>query len=346
MHPSERERRAGWASSKSFFRKFKYSNFNFQAGRQSVSSRSYGYNGYSWPGQRPSQGVYGGLRGGSRHLGWCGPRFQPNTGFGYSERGVFSLFIDGICSSTSTTVLKLIFNGIGVVVDAFISRKSRPSRKDRFGFVRFRYREEAERAIKVLNGQSLDGGILLVSKAKYKRGGVPFKSGTSSKRVFSPSFDGSSGVKDSQTGREATVLGKNDSPILSSTEDLPQVTVQNKEKGDTTIVDLENEQTVANGEVSAALKKNLVIDSSPHQEPQRDNVLLSGEDRSLCLPGVDKEVILMKSDAVKTKRCENTKVSPTKKPKGKRKMLNSKEIAEYLGFFTSGPSQVDASRNF
>ncbi|CAO2832322.1 unnamed protein product [Amaranthus hypochondriacus] len=48
---------------------------------------------------------------------------------------------------------------------------------------------------------------------------------------------------------------------------------------------------------------------------------------------------------LQTKRCQSTNNIPTKIPKGKRKLLNSKEIAAYLGYFTSGASSADASRN-
>ncbi|CAO2820364.1 unnamed protein product [Amaranthus hypochondriacus] len=224
MNSSERERRVGWrflGFSKNFYRN---SNLNFKAGKRRGFSRFSGYNGPSWSGQRPFHGFCGGLWGVSRHHGWSGPPEQPHTGFGSRRIGVFSLFVDGICSSTSITALRLFFKGIGVVVDAFISRKSRPSRKDRFGFVRFRYREEAVRAIKELHGQRLDGGMFLISMAKYKRGGIPFKSGSSFKRVFSPSIDGSRGDEDCRPGKKdstsSPVPGKIDTPILSTIEAL------------------------------------------------------------------------------------------------------------------------------
>ncbi|CAO2834927.1 unnamed protein product [Amaranthus hypochondriacus] len=46
------------------------------------------------------------------------------------------------------------------------------------------------------------------------------------------------------------------------------------------------------------------------------------------------------------KRSESTQNFPLKKSKGKRVLLNSKEIADFLGFFTSGPSPAETSQKF
>lgn len=55
-------------------------------------------------------------------------------------------------------------------------KRREKNKKQRFGFVRFQNVSDAERALKKFNGRDFFGLRLLVSKAKYRKGGLPFAS--------------------------------------------------------------------------------------------------------------------------------------------------------------------------
>ena len=92
--------------------------------------------------------------------------------------------------------LKLIFQTEGTVVDVYISRKIKRFRKDAFGFVRFNRRQEAEKAIKNLNGFGMKDCKLRVSMARFNKGGIPTKNqnpainhhNTYSRKIKSPAL--------------------------------------------------------------------------------------------------------------------------------------------------------------
>ena len=62
-----------------------------------------------------------------------------------------------------------------MVVDIFISNKSRWNRTAAFGFVRYATVKEAQSAITKLNGLAVQGRRLIVSMARYEKGGVPIQ---------------------------------------------------------------------------------------------------------------------------------------------------------------------------
>ncbi|GMI80815.1 hypothetical protein HRI_001750800 [Hibiscus trionum] len=82
------------------------------------------------------------------------------------ERG-FTLYVENIPKATQWKGLWHAFARHGDVVDAYIAGKlSRGGRK--FGFVRFRSKDDAVRAIERLNGFALYGFRLSVSMARFK----------------------------------------------------------------------------------------------------------------------------------------------------------------------------------
>ncbi|CAO2827513.1 unnamed protein product [Amaranthus hypochondriacus] len=320
MFSSERERGAGrhvLGFSKNFFR---FSNLNFQNGKRRGGSRCYSYNGFSRSGLSPSQSVHGGHRGVFRHQGWSGPREHPHKGFSSKRIGVFTLFVDGICSSTSINVLRLLFKGIGVVVDVFISRKSRTSRKDRFGFVRFKYREEAERAIKELNGQRLDGGTLRISMAKYKRGGEPIKSVSRFIRWWFPPNHGPRRDKDSRPGRNVSTsspeLNKNEFPSLSSSEE--------RTNGESAS-ELRNNET-------GGIEESTVTEMVPLHTVASAPVL-DGESKT-----VDKDKTSSTAEQITMETLGDFEKSRSCRPRTLKKIMNIKDIHNYLGYY--GPTKA------
>ncbi|KAK8652479.1 hypothetical protein V6N13_126511 [Hibiscus sabdariffa] len=79
---------------------------------------------------------------------------------------IFNLFIGNLSEKIHWKGLWHAFGIYGVVLDAFIARK-RDSRGRRFGFVRYRNRYEAERAIERINNSVLIGSIISVSMARF-----------------------------------------------------------------------------------------------------------------------------------------------------------------------------------
>ena len=83
-----------------------------------------------------------------------------------------SLFIDGLPREMTWDWLEQIFRGEGEISNVFISHKRRSKSDDRFGFVRFKRLEEAERAIRNLNGIKIRDNYIKVSFAKYDKRGM------------------------------------------------------------------------------------------------------------------------------------------------------------------------------
>ncbi|XP_058092506.1 serine/arginine-rich splicing factor SC35-like [Magnolia sinica] len=80
----------------------------------------------------------------------------------------FSLFIRNITFDTSNEDLFRIFSKYGKVLDAYIPFFPYSSTPRGYGFVRFRYEQEAKNAREVLNGRRIDGRIVEVRWAKKK----------------------------------------------------------------------------------------------------------------------------------------------------------------------------------
>ncbi|CAO2825219.1 unnamed protein product [Amaranthus hypochondriacus] len=122
--------------------------------------------------KQPAPASRDGNRGHSRHLWWRGPREPPRPGLD-SQKGVVTLFIDGISNTTTLTDIRALFEKYGVVNDVYISGKHRKNKNEGFGFVRYTDSLEASTAIKQLDGYCINGGNLRVSMAKYQKGGSP-----------------------------------------------------------------------------------------------------------------------------------------------------------------------------
>ena len=81
----------------------------------------------------------------------------------------FSLFVDGLPLEMSWDWLLQVFRGIGEICDVFVSHKIRRNKECRFGFVRFKYLEDARKAIRNLNGTRIRDKMMMISFAKYGR---------------------------------------------------------------------------------------------------------------------------------------------------------------------------------
>ncbi|XP_058106318.1 serine/arginine-rich SC35-like splicing factor SCL28 [Magnolia sinica] len=78
----------------------------------------------------------------------------------------FSLFIQNITFDTSSEDLFQMFSKHGKVIDVYIPTIPESSKPRGYGFVRFRYEQDAKNTMDVLNGKTIDGRIVDVRWAR------------------------------------------------------------------------------------------------------------------------------------------------------------------------------------
>ncbi len=76
------------------------------------------------------------------------------------------LFVGGLSWDTKEDSLKNFFSQAGDVVSATVITDKFSGRSKGFGFVEMSSEQEAQKAIKELNGQSLDGRNITVNEAR------------------------------------------------------------------------------------------------------------------------------------------------------------------------------------
>jgi cold-inducible RNA-binding protein len=91
------------------------------------------------------------------------------------------LFIGGLSFSTSNERLREFFGAAGVVESASVVTDRETGRSRGFGFVEMATAEEADAAVKKLNGQELDGRMLKVELAKAPGSGGGGRNGGGSR---------------------------------------------------------------------------------------------------------------------------------------------------------------------
>ncbi|KAK6940152.1 RNA recognition motif domain [Dillenia turbinata] len=82
-------------------------------------------------------------------------------------RDTFSLLVLNITFRTSADDLYPLFAKYGKVVDVFIPRDRRTGDSRGFAFVRYKYEDEARKAVEKLDGRNVDGREIMVQFAKY-----------------------------------------------------------------------------------------------------------------------------------------------------------------------------------
>ncbi|CAI9786194.1 unnamed protein product [Fraxinus pennsylvanica] len=92
------------------------------------------------------------------HFGRSGPPDISDT---------YSLLILNISFRTSADDLFPLFDKYGKVVDIFIPRDRRTGESRGFAFVRYKYQDEAQKAVERLDGEVVDGREIAVQFAKY-----------------------------------------------------------------------------------------------------------------------------------------------------------------------------------
>ncbi|KAM7257378.1 hypothetical protein ACFE04_013119 [Oxalis oulophora] len=92
------------------------------------------------------------------HFGKSGPPDIKDT---------YSLLVLNITFRTSADDLFPLFDKYGKVVDVFIPRDRRTGDSRGFAFVRYKYADEAQKAVEKLDGKLVDGREIMVQFAKY-----------------------------------------------------------------------------------------------------------------------------------------------------------------------------------
>ncbi|CAL5414917.1 unnamed protein product [Camellia sinensis] len=82
-------------------------------------------------------------------------------------RDTYSLLVLNITFRTSADDLFPLFEKYGKVVDVFIPRDRRTGDSRGFAFVRYKYADEAQKAVEKLDGRVVDGREIMVQFAKY-----------------------------------------------------------------------------------------------------------------------------------------------------------------------------------
>ncbi|XP_058096789.1 serine/arginine-rich splicing factor SC35-like [Magnolia sinica] len=92
-------------------------------------------------------------------------------------RDTFSLLVLNITFRTTADDLFPLFDKYGKVVDIFIPRDRRTGESRGFAFVRYKYADEAQKAVEKLDGRTVDGRDIMVQFAKYGPNAEPIKKG-------------------------------------------------------------------------------------------------------------------------------------------------------------------------
>nr|QMX85232.1 serine/arginine-rich protein SC18 [Dimocarpus longan] len=82
-------------------------------------------------------------------------------------RDTYSLLVLNITFRTTADDLFPLFDKYGKVVDVFIPRNRRTGESRGFAFVRYKYADEAQKAVDKLDGRVVDGREIMVQFAKY-----------------------------------------------------------------------------------------------------------------------------------------------------------------------------------
>ncbi|RAL40661.1 unnamed protein product [Cuscuta campestris] len=133
------------------------------------------------------------------HFGRSGPPDITDT---------YSLLVLNITFRTTADDLYPLFDRYGKVVDVFIPRDRRTGDSRGFAFVRYKYQDEAQKAVEKLDGKLVDGREIMVQFAKYGPNAERIHKGRIEEPVFktggrSRSFSPKPRYRDNYSGRES-----------------------------------------------------------------------------------------------------------------------------------------------
>ncbi|XP_073022022.1 uncharacterized protein [Primulina eburnea] len=99
-------------------------------------------------------------------------------------RDSYSLLVLNITFRTTADDLFPLFDKYGKVVDVFIPRDRRTGDSRGFAFVRYKYQDEAAKAVEKLDGRVVDGREIMVQFAKYGPNAEKIQKGRISEPVY------------------------------------------------------------------------------------------------------------------------------------------------------------------
>ncbi|CAN7023801.1 unnamed protein product, partial [Brassica rapa subsp. trilocularis] len=129
--------------------------FDYRAEYSPVSFRFRYFTGHKEPNLTPTFSAGGKTMS---HFGRSGPPDISDT---------YSLLVLNITFRTTADDLYPLFAKYGKVVDVFIPRDRRTGDSRGFAFVRYKYKDEAHKAVERLDGREVDGREITVQFAKY-----------------------------------------------------------------------------------------------------------------------------------------------------------------------------------
>merc|ERR1719499_2768746 len=100
-------------------------------------------------------------------------RSRDRGGDGYSRGGDANrkLFVGRLSYDTDKRTLEDVFSKYGAITDCVIPNDREPGQSKGFGFVEFDKLEDAEEAMKALDGTDIDGRAISVEFSRPKRSG-------------------------------------------------------------------------------------------------------------------------------------------------------------------------------
>jgi cold-inducible RNA-binding protein len=98
-------------------------------------------------------------------------KHRSSTSKGIQVGSMMKIYVGNLSFNTSESQLRELFEQHGAVTSASLVMDRDTGRPRGFGFVEMSDNNEAQAAIKALNGQNLDGRDLTVNEAKPREGG-------------------------------------------------------------------------------------------------------------------------------------------------------------------------------
>ncbi|KFK27526.1 hypothetical protein AALP_AA8G394900 [Arabis alpina] len=83
-----------------------------------------------------------------------------------AKRIASQLFVSRLSAYTTDESLRQLFSPFGLITQARLIRDSRTQRPKGFGFVTFESEDDAQKALKALDGKIVDGRLIFVEPAK------------------------------------------------------------------------------------------------------------------------------------------------------------------------------------
>ncbi|CAO2827574.1 unnamed protein product [Amaranthus hypochondriacus] len=338
---------------------------NFKNSNGSILGKRYG-----WESSKQQHPFNGGLV--YHHHRWSPPTSAGcHRGFAHPSRrwvpreplrqnhGSTTLFVDSLPIGTSRDWVHGFFSGVGKVVDVYISRKPRKNYTLAFGFVRFKWKQDALAAIDSFHGMKIKNCEIKVSLAKYPKAASSFdKQNFKNPRfgVITYNKSGIENVKCRDNSNYNDVLNSvRRKQLKENSEKVSHVssTVEREEN-----IDLNEQSTVS---VESSESEAGVVDCSPNEPDDDREAVVVGphvplENMERCtthdvsgnrIEGTQ-TVSNVPLENMERSHLEVTNPGPStlkKIPSKGKRLLNQKEIAIFLGYYSNSTDEGTKKRS-